>query len=104
MVDRPGFPIGRNVGIPPQKLAHAKPNTRPTAKLSRGSRVRPSMSDDIIHEKPSEVDASDGVVSVKGPDAVDVKLTPDAAVETSDRLLKGSLKAHGQRIRARKQG
>ena len=61
------------------------------------------MGHDTVYEKPSEVDAREGVVSVKGPDAVDVKLTPDAAVETSDRLLRGSLKAHGQRIRSAKQ-
>jgi hypothetical protein len=57
-----------------------------------------NMNDDTVYEIPSEVDAKEGVVSITGPDAVDVKLTPDAAVETSDRLLKGSLKAHGQRV------
>ena len=56
-----------------------------------------------IYDAPSDVDAKDGVVSVKGPDAVDVNLTPDAAVETSDRLLRGSMKAQGQRVR-RKEG
>ena len=60
------------------------------------------MSDETVYEEPSEVDAVEGVVSVKGPDSVDVKLTPDAAVETSDRLLKGSLKAQGQRVRGAK--
>ena len=34
-----------------------------------------------IYDAPSDVDAKDGVVSVKGPDAVDVNLTPDAAVD-----------------------
>ena len=57
------------------------------------------MTDKIVYDKPSEVDAVDGVVSVEGPDAVDVKLTPDAAAETSDRLLRGSMKAQGQKIR-----
>ena len=52
-----------------------------------------------VYDDPSDVDAKDGVVSVKGPDAVDVNLTPDAAVETSDRLLLGSMKAQGQRVR-----
>ena len=37
-----------------------------------------------VYDAPSDVDAKDGIVSVKGPDAVDVNLTPDAAVETSD--------------------
>ena len=57
------------------------------------------MTNKPIYDDPSEVDAKDGVVSVKGPDAVDVELTPDAAAETSDRLLHGSMKAHGQRVR-----
>ena len=57
------------------------------------------MADETVYEEPSDVDANEGVVSVKGPDAVDVKLSPEAAVETSDRLLKGSMKAQGQRVR-----
>jgi hypothetical protein len=56
------------------------------------------MTDKNVYEKPSEVAAEKGVVSVKGPDDVDVNLSPDAALETSERLFKGSLKAHGQRI------
>ena len=57
------------------------------------------MTDETVYEEPSDVDANEGVVSVKGPDAVDVKLSPEAAVETSDRLLRGSMKAQGQRVR-----
>ena len=56
------------------------------------------MSDKTIYDEPSDVDAIDGVVSVEGPDAVKVKLTPEAAAETSDRLLHGSMKARGQKI------
>jgi hypothetical protein len=56
------------------------------------------MSDKEIYNEPSEVRADDGVVKVKGPDAVDVQLTPDAADETSDRLLYGALKARGQEV------
>lgn len=51
----------------------------------------------IVYDKPSEVSAVDGSVVVDGPDAVDVSLTPEAAEETSDRLLAGSFKARGQR-------
>ena len=54
--------------------------------------------DEEIHDKPSQVDAMDGVVSVKGPDGVEVQMTPDAADETSHRLLHGALKARGQRL------
>ena len=57
------------------------------------------MTDDTIYDDASDVAADGGVVSVKGPDDVNVKLTPDAAAETSDRLLKGSMRAHGQRVR-----
>jgi len=50
-----------------------------------------------IHEQPSTVTAEEGDVLVKGPDSVDVALTPEAAEETSNRLLEGSMKARGQR-------
>jgi hypothetical protein len=55
------------------------------------------MVDNKIHDSPSGVTATDGVVCVKGPDAVDVKLTPEAAEETSDRLVDGAVIARGQR-------
>ena len=57
------------------------------------------MSDNKIYDVSSEVEAKDGVVAVDGPDAVDVKLTPEAAAETSDRLLYASMKARGQEVR-----
>jgi hypothetical protein len=50
-----------------------------------------------IYEQPSTVTAEEGDVQVEGPDHVDVVLTPDAAEETSNRLLEGSMKARGQR-------
>jgi hypothetical protein len=55
------------------------------------------MTPSELYDQPSEVDADRGEVTVKGPDAVDVRLTPKAAEETSDRLLEGALKARGQR-------
>lgn len=55
------------------------------------------MHDDPIYDEPSDVDAEDGVVVLKGPDAVDVRMTPDAAEETSERLNTGAMKARGQR-------
>ncbi|MEP7315269.1 MAG: hypothetical protein ABI667_01080 [Sphingomicrobium sp.] len=54
------------------------------------------MTDDRTYNEPSTVKAEDGVVSVDGPDGVDVKLTPEAAAETSDRLLEKSSEARGQ--------
>jgi hypothetical protein len=55
------------------------------------------MQDDKTYDQPSEVDAEEGVVLVKGPGAVHVRMTPDAAEETSDRLNTGAMKARGQR-------
>ena len=55
------------------------------------------MNDDKIYDAPSAVKADPGVVAVEGPDDVDVKLTPKAAEETSDRLLEGALIARGKR-------
>lgn len=52
-----------------------------------------------IYDTPSEITVEDGNVAVEGPDGVDVLLTPEAALETSDRLLDGATEAHGQRIR-----
>jgi len=54
------------------------------------------MNDKTIYDEPSEVDAEDGMVVVNGPDAVHVRLTPEAAEETSDRLATGAMKARGQ--------
>jgi hypothetical protein len=51
-----------------------------------------------IYDCPSEVAAEDGHVIIDGPDGVDVSLSPDAALETSERLLKGGLMARGQQI------
>ena len=59
----------------------------------------PPMSDDKTYDEPSNVSAKDGDVVVDGPDGVDVKLTPSAAVETSDRLLDAGAEAQGQRVR-----
>ncbi len=53
-----------------------------------------------IFDKPSDVTAEDGVVRVTGPDGVEVKLTVEAAMVTSDRLLSGAAEAHGQVVQA----
>jgi hypothetical protein len=51
----------------------------------------------IVYDDPSKVDAVDGTVTLDGPDAVDVAMTPEAAQETSDRLAEQAVKAAGQR-------
>lgn len=55
------------------------------------------MQDRKIYHEPSSVTAEEGDVLVKGPDDVDVGMSPEAAEETSNRLLEGSMKARGQR-------
>ena len=55
------------------------------------------MDDHEPFEEPSKVKVTGGTVKVRGPDAVDVEMTPEAAEETSDRLLEGAMKARGNR-------
>jgi hypothetical protein len=50
-----------------------------------------------VYSDASDVDANDGAVEVRGPDAVDVDLTPEAAEETAERLTEQSVTARGQR-------
>ena len=50
------------------------------------------------YNKATDVTAEDGDVHLKGPDGVDVAMTPEAALETSERLLSGGLKAQGQKV------
>ena len=47
--------------------------------------------------KPSDVVAARGKVLVDGPDGVDVALTPEAALETGERLIDKAATAAGQR-------
>ena len=54
------------------------------------------MEEKTVYEQAADVDAEDGVVVVSGPDAVHVRLTPDAAEETAERLTTGAMKARGQ--------
>ncbi|MBA3834841.1 MAG: hypothetical protein M3448_07520 [Pseudomonadota bacterium] len=53
--------------------------------------------DDTVYDEASNVVADKGAVVVKGPDAVDVRLTPGAAEETSEWLLEAAMMARGQR-------
>ncbi len=49
------------------------------------------------YDEASSVAAEEGEVMVNGPDGVAVSLTPDAAVETSHRLLEAGVTAQGQK-------
>lgn len=51
---------------------------------------------DEPYDEPSGVAAKDGKVGVKGPDHVEVELTPDAADETGDRLIAAAREARHQ--------
>ena len=55
------------------------------------------MDDDKLYDEPSDVDADEGNVKVKGPGRTRIWFTPDAAEETSERLNTGAMKARGQR-------
>jgi hypothetical protein len=54
--------------------------------------------EDKVYDEATKVDAEDGNVVLDGPDGVAVAMTPDAALETSERLLFGATQAMGQRI------
>jgi hypothetical protein len=60
--------------------------------------------DKEIHDQPSEISAEQGEVMVDGPDGVAVSLTPDAAAETSQRLLFGAAQARRQKVEGAKKG
>ena len=50
-----------------------------------------------IYEEASECRAVGGAVEMEGPDHVHVAMTPEAAEETSERLLRASFEARGQK-------
>ena len=50
------------------------------------------------HKTPSDVAAHNGDVLVDGPGGVAVSMTPDAAIETGERLIDAGSHAHGQRL------
>jgi hypothetical protein len=59
--------------------------------------------EDKVYDEPTEVDAEDGKVVLDGPDGIAVLMTPDAALETSDRLLFGACQAMGQKSEEERQ-
>lgn len=52
----------------------------------------------IVYDKASEVSVEEGSVKVVGPASIDINLTPDAAIEISDRLFGQAMKARGAKI------
>ena len=55
------------------------------------------MARDKLYDEATDVTAKDGEVILDGPDAVDVKITPEAAEETADNLIEGAVEARGPR-------
>jgi hypothetical protein len=51
-----------------------------------------------LYDEATKVTAKNGTVVLDGPDGVDVALTAEAALETSDRLLAAGTMAHGQQV------
>jgi hypothetical protein len=60
------------------------------------------MDHNKTYDEASDITAEQGEVLVDGPDGVAVSLTPDAAIETSDRLLHGAMTARGQQVAAQR--
>ena len=50
------------------------------------------------HDQPSDVVAEEGDVHVDGPGGVAFSFTPDAAIETAERLFRAGAMAQGQRL------
>ena len=68
-----------------------------------GSRVERESNAEKTYDEPSAVSAENGKVLVDGPDSVEVALTPDAAVETSERLLVAGIEARGQQMKQQRE-
>jgi len=62
------------------------------------------MGDKKLYDEATKVSAKRGEVVLDGPDGVDVRLTPEAALETSEHLLDGATEAAGQRREAQQSG
>jgi hypothetical protein len=61
-----------------------------------GPRRLCSLMDKLTYDRPSEVVAAGGRVLVDGPAELDVAFTPDAALETAERLIRAAAEAAGQ--------
>jgi hypothetical protein len=55
------------------------------------------VTDKPVSDQALDVDADDGCVVLVSAHQVELRLTPNAAEETSERLLQASMKARGQR-------
>ena len=56
------------------------------------------------HEEPSSIAAEQGHVVVDGPGAIAFAMSPDAAIETAERLHQSAAMAQGQRVMRGRKG
>ena len=52
---------------------------------------------DKTYDQPAAVSAQDGLVHLDGLGPIAIVMTPDAALETAERLVKHAVQAAGQR-------
>ncbi len=55
------------------------------------------MSDKPLYDDATKVSTNKGRVVLDGPDGVDVEITPEAALETAERLTTNAAQAAGER-------
>lgn len=77
----------------------------PSARVMRAEQELAPRASSVMtikpHDSPSDVTAEEGEVVVDGPGGVALSFTPEAAAETSDRLLQGAMAAKGQEVGAK---
>ena len=78
-------------------LMSAMSGKLPFGTAPRGGRSA-AMARDKLYDEATEVTTKDGEVILDGPDAVDVKITPESAQETAENLVEG--RGHGRRSAA----
>ena len=84
----------------------SRPGCAPRPQVELGSSVfalAAMGSEPELFDEPTKVTVQKGEVILDGPDGVYVRLTPEAARETSNRLWDGAAKAKGQ-ARAQNRG
>jgi hypothetical protein len=65
---------------------------------------RRNVTDKKLYDEASHVTAKEGQVRLDGPDGVAVAVTPEAAIETADRLVDNAAEAAGQRRENERKG
>lgn len=105
---RPGSAIWKGFN-PGEQLRGERWISRPIIALiqgkmgtRRGGLPFPDAMENGPRNEPSEVVAEEGEVMMDGPGGYTISFTPEAALETSERLLLGGLEAQGQILEAKR--